>query len=107
MPASTTVVQNTTGQNVDVTITGGTLTSVVVNGVQAGTTAGSYSLPPGGSISITYSVAPTWAWTDPINLSGAPFTAAENLGPVNEQTDTPFPAHAEGGEPGLGIEIDN
>jgi len=47
-------------------ITGGTMTNVSVNGVTAGAGAGNYALPPGGTIAMTYSVAPTWAWSDPI-----------------------------------------
>jgi len=61
-PASTTPVTNTNNVTVFVTITGGTLTSVVVNGTQVGTTAGTYQVPAGGTIAITYSVAPTWSW---------------------------------------------
>jgi hypothetical protein len=65
VPATTVAATNSTGTVVAVTITGGTLTSVVVNGSQAGTTAGTYLVPVGGTISITYSVAPTWAWALP------------------------------------------
>lgn len=61
-PASNTNVFNNTRTNVYVTITGGTLTSVKVNNVQVGTTAGTYFVPIGQPISITYSVAPTWNW---------------------------------------------
>jgi hypothetical protein len=63
--ATTNLVTNSTGTVVQVTVTGGTLTFVFVNGVQAGTTAGTYLVPAGGTISITYSVAPTWAWALP------------------------------------------
>jgi hypothetical protein len=63
--ASTVTATNSTGSVVAVTITGGTLTFVYVNGVQAGTTAGTYLVPVAGTISITYSAAPTWAWALP------------------------------------------
>lgn len=63
--ATANLVTNSTGTVAAVTITGGTLTFVYVNGVQAGTTAGLYFVPVGGTISVTYSVAPTWAWTLP------------------------------------------
>jgi hypothetical protein len=62
-PSSTVPVTNSNAWPVFVTITGGTLTQVFVNGVQVGTTAGTYVVPANGTISITYSVAPTWAWT--------------------------------------------
>jgi hypothetical protein len=65
VPLTTVPATNTTGTVVAVTISAGTLTSVVVNGVQAGTTAGTYLVPVGGTISITYSVAPTWVWALP------------------------------------------
>lgn len=62
VPATNTPVTNANGWAVFVTITGGTLTSVKVNGVQVGTTAGTYVVPAGQTISITYSAAPTWNW---------------------------------------------
>lgn len=63
MPASTVNVTNPLTQSVFVTITGGTISSVKVNGVQVGTGAGTYTVPAGQTISITYTVAPTWSWT--------------------------------------------
>jgi hypothetical protein len=73
---STQQVLNNSGGPVAVVITGGTLTFVFVNGAQAGTAAGTYLVPAGGNISITYSVAPTWTWYDadgspalPINMT--------------------------------------
>lgn len=62
MPASATNVTNSTGFPVSAIITGGTISSVKVNGVQVGTTAGTYTVPNGQTISITYTVAPTWTW---------------------------------------------
>jgi hypothetical protein len=63
VPASTTPVTNTSPLPATVVISGGTLTFVFVNGVQAGTADGTYTVPSGQTISITYSVAPTWTWT--------------------------------------------
>lgn len=71
VPATTVAQNNTTGTVVSVTITGGTLTSVKVNTVQVGTTAGTYLVPVGGNISITYSVAPAWAWALPVTSGSA------------------------------------
>jgi hypothetical protein len=62
VPASTVAVQNTNVVPVTVVITGGTMTAVVVNGVTVGTGAGTYVVPVAGTISMTYLVAPTWAW---------------------------------------------
>lgn len=144
--ASTTPVTNTTGEYVAVAVSGGTVTVVAVNGTTqftgtnvtavvppGGTIAITYSAAPtwtwtpvvdgfsgsaipspssvqvvnGGSVTLVYSVAPTWAWSDPLNLEGSEY-ATENTGPAyNEETDEPGPAHAEGGESGLGIGVDN
>lgn len=65
--ATTVQVPNTTGVNVFVYIAGGTVTVISVtnaNGTSTtlGTTSGTAFLPAGGSIAITYSVAPTWVW---------------------------------------------
>lgn len=62
IPASTTPVTNTLGQTAMVTIAGGTITNVSVNGATVGTTAGTYPVPANQTISITYSAAPTWTW---------------------------------------------
>lgn len=63
VPASTTPVANPSTLTLTVVITGGTLTQVIVNGVQVGSAPGTYTVPGQGSISITYSAAPTWAWS--------------------------------------------
>lgn len=64
VPASTVAVQNTNSYPVNVVISGGTITQVLVNGIVVGTGAGTYLVSSGGSISITYSVAPTWVWSN-------------------------------------------
>jgi len=63
VPASTTPVTNTSPIAASVVISGGTVSAVYVNGVEAGTGDGTYTVPSGQTISITYSVAPTWTWT--------------------------------------------
>lgn len=63
VPASTTPVTNTSPIAASVVISGGTLTNVSVNGATVGTGDGTYVVPAGGTIAITYSVAPTWTWT--------------------------------------------
>lgn len=70
VPLTTVPAVNATGTVVAVTITGGTLTFVYVNGAQAGTTAGTYLVPVAGTVSITYSAAPTWAWALPAISAG-------------------------------------
>jgi len=89
--ASTNLVTNTTGTVVAVTISAGTLTFVYVNGVQAGAADGTYLVPVGGTISITYSVAPTWAWALPAISAGVsaggtalPFTSGATAFALNQ-----------------------
>lgn len=62
VPASGTPVTNTSPLPVQVVITGGTMSAVVINGVTVGSGAGTYTLPAGQSITLTYTVAPTWTW---------------------------------------------
>jgi hypothetical protein len=63
VPLTTVPVTNTSPLPASVVISAGTLTQVFVNSVQVGTGDGTYVVPPGGTISITFSVAPTWTWT--------------------------------------------
>lgn len=63
IPASTVAVTNTSPLPATVVISAGTLTNVSVNGVTVGTGDGTYTVPSGGTIAMTYSVAPTWTWT--------------------------------------------
>lgn len=62
VPATTVTVTNTYGYDVLVCITGGTVTAVKINTVATGLIAGSFVLGPAETISITFSVAPTWQW---------------------------------------------
>jgi hypothetical protein len=63
VPASAAAAQNVNSFPVQVVITGGTATVTTVNGVTVGTGDGTYVVPSYGSISVTYSVAPTWVWS--------------------------------------------
>lgn len=63
VPASGTPLVSTFNWDVLVTITGGTMTNVVINGTSVGSGAGTYVLPALGTITLTYTVAPTWTWT--------------------------------------------
>jgi hypothetical protein len=44
---------------VSVTVSGGTVTGISISGVSTGQTSGTFTIPAGGSITVTYSVAPT------------------------------------------------
>ncbi len=62
VPASGTPVTNTNPYVVYVTVTAGTGTQVAINGVNQGTFDGTYTVPINGTITLTYTVAPTWSW---------------------------------------------
>lgn len=63
VPLTTVPVTNTSPLPATVVVSGGTGTNVSINGVLQGTFDGTYTVPPGGTIALTYSVAPTWTWT--------------------------------------------
>ena len=62
VPASTVPVFNPNNQPVAVTVTGGTVTVISINGVTTGATSGTVYVPAFGWITLTYSAAPTWTW---------------------------------------------
>jgi hypothetical protein len=63
MPASTVAATNTSDHSMWVEVAGGTVTVVKVDTVTIGArTSGMFLVRPGGTIAITYSVAPTWQW---------------------------------------------
>lgn len=62
VPASTTPYVSTYNFPVLVTVIGGTVSNVTINGSTAGTGDGTYVLPALGTITLTYSAAPTWSW---------------------------------------------
>jgi hypothetical protein len=63
VPASGTPATNPARIPATVVISGGTVSNVAVNGTSVGTGDGTYTVPGGATIAVTYSVAPTWTWT--------------------------------------------
>lgn len=63
VPTSNTARANPYYRDCAVSIAGGTVTAIVVDGVTTGLTSGTVFVPAGRSITVTYSSAPTWAWT--------------------------------------------
>jgi hypothetical protein len=60
LAASTVAMTNTSGHDIDVNITGGTVTAVKKNGVTLASATGvTIRVRPGHTWSVTYSVAPT------------------------------------------------
>lgn len=62
VPGSTTSIRNPFFRDSLVTVIGGTVTAITVNGVATGLTVGQIFVPACASISLTYTVAPTWNW---------------------------------------------
>lgn len=58
---------------VSVTVSGGTVTQIAVSGVNTGQTSGTFTVPAGGSVTITYSVAPTFTMADIAPSAGYPY----------------------------------
>lgn len=69
--AATTVASLNPGPTArSITISGGTVTVIAINGVSTGQTSGTFTVPPGGSITVTYSVAPAFTDADPAPAAG-------------------------------------
>ena len=62
VPASNVAVINTTGVDVTAYVTGGTVTAIAVGRKTTGLTSGAIRVPANQTITLTYSVAPTWSW---------------------------------------------
>lgn len=80
VPATGVNATNANAWAVSVTISGGSgITNVSVNGVTAGTAAGTYFVPAAGTISVAYGTAPTWVWAaSGVDSAGAPQVASQN-----------------------------
>ena len=62
VPASTTAYTNNFGSDAMVHVTGGTVSAIAIGGTATGLTSGSFRVPSGQTITLTYSVAPSWTW---------------------------------------------
>lgn len=62
VPATTVALTSPFPMPMTVIITGGAVTVIKVNGTTTGLTAGTVRVPPQGTITLTYSSAPTWVW---------------------------------------------
>jgi pectate lyase-like protein len=62
VPASTVPVTNNFGVDATVFVTGGTVSAIAIGGTATGVTSGSFRVPSGQTITLTYTVAPTWEW---------------------------------------------
>lgn len=62
VPATTVALTNPFWKHAAVTVTGGTVTVIAVDGTASGLTSGTVIVPSGKTITLTYSVAPSWKW---------------------------------------------
>jgi hypothetical protein len=64
VPGSTTPLTNPFFRDAVVVVTGGTVSAVAVDGVAQGFTATGFTVvvPSGKTITLTYTVAPSWKW---------------------------------------------
>lgn len=62
VPASGVTITSAFPFSVAVYPNGGTVTAVSINGVATGGVRGALTIPPNGTITLTYTVAPTWTW---------------------------------------------
>jgi hypothetical protein len=76
VPASTVAAQNTSSYAVSVVISGGAATVTTVNGIVVGAGDGTYLVPSGGSIAVTYTIAPAWVWSNASSNLTGPFAVS-------------------------------
>lgn len=62
VPASGTAQTNLFGVHAMVLVTGGTVSQIAIGGTNTGQTSGWFRVPAGQTITLTYTVAPTWSW---------------------------------------------
>jgi len=123
VPASTVAVANPTGQDITVVLAAGTVTHVTISGPsisptdRATSSPANVMLPAGGSISLTYSVAPVWAWLNFFNLdlidslgtvsADTNLVAATGVSGYSEANALPYAVHPTGGMPGFATGVSN
>lgn len=62
VPASTTPYTNSFGKEATVIVTGGTVTAIAIDTAATGLTSGPVTVRNNGTVTLTYSSAPTWNW---------------------------------------------
>jgi hypothetical protein len=62
VPASASAFQNPFWRDCAVTVSGGTVSAIAVDGTSVGLTSGTVIVPTGKTITLTYSAAPSWTW---------------------------------------------
>jgi hypothetical protein len=86
LPASGVAGFNNNSTGVNVTVAGGTVSAIAVNGVTTGATSGTFFVPAGGTITVTYTVAPTTFTTAGIPVTAVPAGAFVRVGTFAQVT---------------------
>jgi len=73
LAATTVAAPNPNPVPVSATVSGGTVTAISINGGASVGTSGTFTVPAGGTIAVTYSVAPTLTTADIAPAAGNPF----------------------------------
>jgi hypothetical protein len=121
IPTSGVPLLNPTGQDISVILLAGTVTHVNVNGTDRATSSpANVMLPNGESITLTYSVAPVWAWMNFIDLAnsdslGTAYASGNTIAPsvstgvagYSEANSLPYATHGATGSPGYGAGVSN
>lgn len=63
---------------VNITIAGGTVSAIAINGTNVGATSGTFFVPAGGTVTVTYTVAPT-TFTTSLNAFATPTPTVPSL----------------------------
>jgi hypothetical protein len=77
--ASGVATENNNPYSVALTISGGTVTAISIDGVSTGATSGTFYVNPQGSVSVTYSVAPTTFTTAQLTSTLSPVNGTASL----------------------------
>jgi hypothetical protein len=123
VPASGVWTPNPTGQDITVVLASGTVTHVTINGPatpatdRATSSPANVMLPAGGSIQLTYSAVPVWAWLNFFNLDlmdslGDVYANNNSIAPAgvagySEYTSLPYAQHPTGGMSGFATGVSN
>lgn len=62
VPSTAVALQNPTGRDAWIVVSGGAVTAIAVDGHATGLTSGQLLVPMGKTVTLTYSAAPTWNW---------------------------------------------
>lgn len=78
VPATGVAQYNNNAFPVVVTVSGGTVSGIAVNGTATGLTTGAINVPTNGTITLTYTVAPTWVWAAAPSVEVAPIVGVDD-----------------------------